>query len=60
MKRFDCMKLLAAKLKDELVVLSLGGSVDEWYTANLNFFTTEFRYLTAIISDMRGKTVSLI
>ena len=33
MKRFDCMKLLAAKLKDELVVLSLGGSVDEWFTA---------------------------
>jgi thiamine pyrophosphate-dependent acetolactate synthase large subunit-like protein len=33
MKRFDCMKALAARLKDELVVLSLGGSVDEWYNA---------------------------
>lgn len=33
MKRFDCMAALAAKLKDELVVLSLGGSVDEWYNA---------------------------
>ena len=33
MTRFDCMKILAAKLKDELVVLSLGASVDEWYNA---------------------------
>jgi len=33
MKRFDCMKALAARLKDELVVLSLGASVDEWYNA---------------------------
>ncbi len=33
MKRFDCMTVLAGKLKDELVVLSLGASVDEWYNA---------------------------
>ncbi|MES0149726.1 thiamine pyrophosphate-dependent enzyme [Mesorhizobium sp. M0012] len=33
MRRFDCMKALAARLKDELVILSLGGSVDEWYNA---------------------------
>lgn len=33
MKRFDCMKRLGAMLENELVVLSLGGSVDEWYTA---------------------------
>ena len=33
MKRYDCMKAMAAKLKDELVILSLGGSVDEWYNA---------------------------
>ncbi len=33
MKRFDCMKLLGSRLTDELVILSLGGSVDEWYTA---------------------------
>ncbi|MES0029722.1 thiamine pyrophosphate-dependent enzyme [Mesorhizobium sp. M0040] len=33
MKRFDCMKALAVRLKDELVILSLGGSVDEWYNA---------------------------
>jgi len=33
MKRFDCMKALAARLEDELVILSLGGSVDEWYNA---------------------------
>jgi sulfopyruvate decarboxylase subunit beta len=33
MKRYDCMKLLAGELKDELVVLSLGASVDEWYNA---------------------------
>ena len=33
MRRFDCMELLAPRLKDELVILSLGGSVDEWYTA---------------------------
>jgi sulfopyruvate decarboxylase subunit beta len=33
MKRFDCMKALASRLKDELVILSLGGSVDEWYNA---------------------------
>ena len=33
MERFDCMKALAARLKEELVILSLGGSVDEWYNA---------------------------
>ncbi len=33
MKRFDCMRLLASRLRDELVILSLGGAVDEWYTA---------------------------
>jgi thiamine pyrophosphate-dependent acetolactate synthase large subunit-like protein len=33
MKRYDCMTRLAARLKDELVILSLGGSVDEWYNA---------------------------
>jgi thiamine pyrophosphate-dependent acetolactate synthase large subunit-like protein len=33
MTRFDCMKALAALLKDELVILSLGASVDEWYNA---------------------------
>lgn len=33
MNRFECMKLLASKLRDELIILSLGGSVDEWYNA---------------------------
>lgn len=33
MKRYDCMRVLAERLKDELVILSLGGSVDEWYDA---------------------------
>lgn len=33
MTRYNCMTLLAAELKDELVVLSLGASVDEWYNA---------------------------
>ena len=33
MKRFDCMTALAARLRDELVILSLGASVDEWYNA---------------------------
>lgn len=33
MKRFDCMSVLAQRLKDELVILSLGASVDEWYNA---------------------------
>lgn len=33
MKRFDCMTVLARRLKDELVILSLGASVDEWYNA---------------------------
>ncbi|WP_244670245.1 thiamine pyrophosphate-dependent enzyme [Rhodoplanes elegans] len=33
MHRFDCMRALAPLLKDELVILSLGASVDEWYTA---------------------------
>jgi len=32
-KRFDCMTALAARLSDELVILSLGASVDEWYNA---------------------------
>ncbi|GAA2569568.1 thiamine pyrophosphate-dependent enzyme [Microbacterium binotii] len=31
--RFEAMKLLAARLSDELVILSLGGAVDEWYNA---------------------------
>lgn len=33
MTRFDCMKVLAGKLADELVIVSLGASVDEWYNA---------------------------
>jgi sulfopyruvate decarboxylase subunit beta len=33
MTRFECMKRLAAKLKNELLILSLGASVDEWYNA---------------------------
>jgi sulfopyruvate decarboxylase subunit beta len=33
MKRYDCMTKLAARLDNELVILSLGGSVDEWYNA---------------------------
>jgi len=33
MNRFECMTQLAARLKDEFVVLSLGASVDEWYNA---------------------------
>ncbi len=33
MKRYDCMVALGRRLKDELVILSLGGSVDEWYNA---------------------------
>jgi len=33
MKRYDCMLALGQRLKDELVILSLGGSVDEWYNA---------------------------
>src|SRR6516164_10761599 len=33
MNRLECMGRLAARLKDALVVLSLGASVDEWYNA---------------------------
>lgn len=31
--RYACMEALAARLSNELVILSLGGSVDEWYNA---------------------------
>ena len=33
MKRFECMQALAGHLENELVILSLGASVDEWYSA---------------------------
>lgn len=33
MNRYDCMERLGRLLKDELVILSLGASVDEWYNA---------------------------
>ena len=33
MKRYECMTLLGQRLKDELVILSLGASVDEWFNA---------------------------
>jgi len=33
MKRFQCMQALGGRLQDELVILSLGASVDEWYNA---------------------------
>jgi sulfopyruvate decarboxylase subunit beta len=33
MKRIECMRRLGARLEDELVILSLGGAVDEWYDA---------------------------
>ncbi len=31
MKRYECMQVLAPLIQDELIVLSLGGAVDEWY-----------------------------
>ena len=31
--RFACMELLGRRLRDELVILSLGGAVDEWFNA---------------------------
>ena len=31
MKRYECMQALAPKVQDELIVISLGGAVDEWY-----------------------------
>ncbi|WZH37771.1 MAG: thiamine pyrophosphate-dependent enzyme [Microbacterium enclense] len=31
--RFHAMRLLGDRLRDELVILSLGGAVDEWYNA---------------------------
>ncbi|SDG03107.1 Thiamine pyrophosphate enzyme, C-terminal TPP binding domain [Blastococcus aurantiacus] len=31
--RYACMELLGRRLTDELVILSLGGAVDEWYDA---------------------------
>lgn len=31
--RYACMELLGRRLRDELVILSLGGAVDEWYDA---------------------------
>jgi len=33
MSRYACMELLGRRLRDELVILSLGGAVDEWYNA---------------------------
>ena len=33
MSRFACMRALGARLNDELVILSLGGAVDEWFNA---------------------------
>ena len=33
MKRYQCRQALGARLKDELVIVSLGASVDEWYNA---------------------------
>jgi sulfopyruvate decarboxylase subunit beta len=31
--RYACMELLGRRLADELVILSLGGAVDEWFNA---------------------------
>ena len=31
--RYACMELLGRRLREELVILSLGGAVDEWYDA---------------------------
>ena len=33
MNRYECMKILAKKLEDELIVISLGKMVDEWENA---------------------------
>lgn len=33
MKRYECMERLGKQLSEELVILSLGGAVDEWYNA---------------------------
>jgi sulfopyruvate decarboxylase subunit beta len=52
MTRYECMTALAGKLKDELVILSLGASVDEWYDAaphmrNASLFQQQLGCVTA-------------
>ena len=61
MKRFDCMKLLGSSLKDELVILSLGGSVDEWYNAAPHMREASLfqQQLGCITSEAFGLSVGL-
>ncbi|MFQ5692562.1 MAG: thiamine pyrophosphate-dependent enzyme, partial [Nitrospinota bacterium] len=33
MTRYEALKVLAARMKDEVCIVSLGGIVDEWYNA---------------------------
>lgn len=62
MLRYDCMKALAAMLGgDELVILSLGSSVDEWYNAAPHMRTASLfqQQLGCVTAEAFGLSVGL-
>lgn len=61
MRRFAAMQALAGLLTDELVVLSLGGSVDEWYTAAPHLRTASLfqQQLGCVTGEALGLSIGL-
>src|SRR3546814_13189960 len=59
--RFEAMKLLGARLSDELVILSLCGAVDEWYNAapHMRYASLFQQQLGCVPAEAFGLSVGL-
>lgn len=57
MKRFDCLKILASHLIDELAVVALGGVIDEWHSCrpdNKNLYLKAMGAVTPVAFGLSG------
>jgi thiamine pyrophosphate-dependent acetolactate synthase large subunit-like protein len=59
MKRFDCLKSLVPMLSDEIVVISLGGQIDEWYHLRPSRKNMYIKGMGAVIPFTFGLSVAL-
>ena len=59
MKRFDCLQVLATHLKDELAVISIGGTIDEWNKVRPSDKNMYLKIMGAITPAAFGLSVAL-
>lgn len=59
MKRYDCLKSLVSMLSEEIVVISLGGQIDEWYHLRPSHKNMYIKGMGAVIPFTFGLSVAL-